>query len=277
MGAVSVFESAIGRKTDIISVYQSWGNAWGRNVRTDWLARATSGGRKVMITWEPWVQGGGSVQNRYNLASIARGDHDAYMRSFARGLRAWGKPVYLRPMHEMNGDWYPWGAYTKGTGNNPALYKRAWQRMYRVFQQERARNVRFVWSPVAHDWTNLKRYYPGRKFVHIMALDGYNFGPGDAATGRRSFQQVFLKSYQRLEKLGPQPIWLAEVASSPDSGYKAVFARQMIRAIRAGYYPRLRAVIWFNGVGEFTKLDFRLHTDPGASAALRSELAVYFR
>lgn len=277
MGAVSVFEAAIGHKTDVISVYQSWGNAWGRSVRTDWMARATSGGRKILITWEPWVQGGGGVQNRYNLASIARGDHDGYMRGFARDLRIWGKPVYLRPMHEMNGNWYPWGVYTPGTGNNHALYKQAWQRMYRIFQQEGARNVRFVWSPVAHDWTNLNRYYPGTAFVDIMALDGYNFGTGDPATGRRTFQQVFLKSYQRLEKLGPQPIWFAEVGSAWDGGYKATFAQQMLRAIKAGYYPRLRTVIWFNGVGEFTKLDFRLDADAAAAAAFRAELDAYFR
>ena len=38
--------------------------------------------------------------------------------STARALRDIGGTVYLRPMHEMNGNWSPWGAAT--ADNTPA-------------------------------------------------------------------------------------------------------------------------------------------------------------
>jgi nucleotide-binding universal stress UspA family protein len=43
------------------------------------------------------------------LASIAAGGSDAYLRSYADAVVAFGHPVILSFGHEMNGNWYPWG------------------------------------------------------------------------------------------------------------------------------------------------------------------------
>lgn len=79
------------------------------------------------------------------MARIAGGAFDGDMAGWARGLRRLHSPGYLRPMHEMNGDWYPWG----GTVNNtsPELFRVAWRRMVTISRQQGAKNVRCVWCP----------------------------------------------------------------------------------------------------------------------------------
>ena len=69
--------------------------------------------------------------------------------SWANSLRAPGRAIYLRPMHEMNGNWYPWAGGVNG--NSPALYVQAWRRLVTISRQHGARNVRFVWEPYTVD------------------------------------------------------------------------------------------------------------------------------
>jgi mannan endo-1,4-beta-mannosidase len=45
-----------------------------------------------------------------SLAAIADGAYDGYLQSYAEQLRAFGHPVIIGFGHEMNGNWYSWGA-----------------------------------------------------------------------------------------------------------------------------------------------------------------------
>ena len=78
-------------------------------------------------------------------------------------------------MHEMNGNWYPWAGTVNG--NSPKLFRAAWRRMHRIFAKQRARNVRWVFSPIVENVprtraNRFQRYYPGRRYVDVLALDG---------------------------------------------------------------------------------------------------------
>lgn len=271
MGAVTELEGAIGQPLEIVGFYQAWGGPWAE-VQVDWLNAASAGGqRKVLLTWEPWAPGGPARQPEFALNQIVSGRHDAYIRRFARQIAAWGGRVYLRPMHEVNGDWYPWAGGI--AGNSPDLYVRAWRRMYRLFAIERARNVVWVWSPNVNDvpvGNRLEAFYPGRGYVDLLALDGYNWGAAGPG-GWRTFDQVFRAGYQRVAALGPQPIWIAEIGSAGDGGDKAAWVRQTFRAVRSARYPRITAVVWFHMLKE---RDWRATSGPGVAATFRSELAL---
>jgi beta-mannanase len=151
-------------------------------------------------------------------------------------------------MHEMNGNWYPWGGSVNA--NSAAAYVRAWRRLHGIFRDVGARNVRWVWSPYAEDVPAtadnvFERYYPGRAYVDVLALDGYNWGSVMPQHGGwRSFDEIFGRAYRRLARLGPQPIWIAETASAPEGGDKAGWIRKMFASQHR--YPRLRAIVWFN-------------------------------
>ncbi len=198
-----------------------------------------------MLTWEPWNPANGADQPEYRLRAIADGAHDAYITKWADDLKAIGSEIYLRPMHEMNGTWYPWGA--KVGDNSPALYKAAWRHMHDIFVQRGATNVKWVWCPLNSDVAGspMEDWYPGTDVVDILSVDGYNWGSKHADYGGwLSFEQVFGDAYNRLSKLGPQPIWIAEVGSAPDGGDKAAWVRDMWATARN--WDRLEGLVWFD-------------------------------
>jgi len=248
--------------------YQAW-HGWGAEPEPRWIAAAASGGRAPMLTWEPWERGGGPAQPRFRLSRIADGEFDGYVVRWARALRDAGTTVFLRPMHEMNGTWYPWGGTVNG--NTPEDYKRAWRRLRGLFDEHRADNVRWVWSPNATDVPDrsnnlFELYYPGDDYVDVLGVDGYNWGAAMKHYGGwRSFEDVFADACRRLELLGPQPIWVAETASDSTGGDKAAWVRGMLAA--AVHMPRLQAIVWFDVDKE---RDWRACAPPGTEAAFSS-------
>ena len=274
-GAVQItqLESVLRRRISIVQWYQQWENA-ASSVNVPWLDSASASGRTPLLTWEPWrppsnatpEPGKTADQPAFRLSRIAAGEYDTYVRSFARALAAWGKPLYLRPMHEMNGTWYPWGGTVNG--NTPAAFRRAWRHLHDLFAEEGATNVRWVFCVNADDVpasNHFERYYPGERYVDVLALDGYNWGSSFPQYGGwREFDTIFHRPYLRLARLGSQPIWITEVASASDGGNKATWVRDMFRVTRGARYTRLQALVWFDVDKE---LDWRATSSTSAAAA----------
>ena len=263
--ATNALEAATGRRVDIVNWYQNWGGSnWIANVQSTVIGAVTGGGRTPMLTWEPWEPGAGTNQPKYALARIAGGDFDTYITTWALALKALGAPVYLRPMHEMNSDWYPWSG--AANGNTPAQFVEAWRHIVHIFRGVGASNVRFVWSPNNIDVpasNPMERFYPGASYVDVLAVDGYTWGAGTPEFGGwQSFSKVFRNAYDRLRALGPQPIWFAEVGTSADGGDKAAWVRDMFA--QAQTMDRLEALVWFN---ENKERDWRAAPTPEIAAA----------
>ncbi|MDX6688947.1 MAG: hypothetical protein QOG15_404 [Solirubrobacteraceae bacterium] len=264
-------QAQIVRHVDIVNWYQNWGGGdWISSVQPQLLSAVAGSGRTPLLTWEPWAPGAGANQPRYALAKIVQGDFDAYIRSFADALHASGQIVYLRPMHEMNGNWYPWAGTVNG--NTPARFVEAWRRMHDIFVQRGATNVRWVWSPNNVDVpgtaaNKMEAYYPGAAYVDVLAVDGYNWGSTAPQNGGwQSFSQVFSGAYSRLTSLGSQPIWIAEVGSAPEGGDKAAWVRDMFA--KAKTMGRLKAIVWFN---ENKERDWRAAPNATVAAAFRPD------
>ena len=268
--ATDALQATIGRHVDTVLWYQNWGGGdWISSVQPHLIEGVLASGRDPLLTWEPWNPGKGTNQPEFGLRHIAGGDFDAYITSWAKALKNVGRTVYLRPMHEMNGDWYPWGGSVNG--NSPALYVQAWRRMHDIFVQQGATNVRWVWAPNNFDvpqtaGNRLEDHYPGASYVDVLGVDGYNWGTGD---GRRwqSFSEVFSTAYERLRRLGPQPIWITEVGSAPQGGDKSAWIRDMFA--RAQGMDRLERIVWFN---ENKERDWRAGS-PDVAAAFDSNAA----
>ncbi len=118
----------------------------------------------------------GRPQPKYSNKAIANGKWDAYITRWARAIKAYGRPVILRPMHEFNGFWYPWS-------HNPKQYVLAWQHMWNIFHAVGADNVTWVWSfQVGNNpaqWTQqVAAYWPGRKYVDALGLSLFRFSFG---------------------------------------------------------------------------------------------------
>ncbi|HET7636594.1 MAG TPA: glycosyl hydrolase [Candidatus Limnocylindria bacterium] len=249
--------SMLGRAPTIFLTYQGWDR---RFYASDEQQIAKRGAQHV-LTWEP---------NGITLRSIANGEHDAFIRSFAQSAAAWGGRIYLRPMHEMNGSWYSWGRGVNG--NTPQQFVAAWRRMHDIFVAAGATNVKWVWSPNVRYGPEypLADLYPGNAYVDWVGLDGYNWGldPHLGQPAWQSFEQIFGATYREITgSVAPgKPIMIAETASTENGGDKASWILKTFLT-DAPKYPAVRALIWFNQADG--RSDFRINSSSSSLAAFK--------
>jgi hypothetical protein len=147
-------------------------------------------------------------------AGIAAGRGDGYLIALNQAIAQWGKPIYVRPMAEMNnsGNLYS-GFDASGAakpGHAPADYRRAFARIYVILHGGSLRELnrklgllrlprlarplpinpfprlRIVWSPLAGGGPRIpanhsQNYYPGILFVDVEGGDIFEEGLGDTA------------------------------------------------------------------------------------------------
>lgn len=148
------------------------------------LRHFTDGGVVTVADHMPNFLTGGNSWDRSadSLSAILPGGtkHDEFkayldrMAFFLRQLKVEDVPVpvLLRPFHEMNGGWFWWGDRLSGE-RVVQLWRFTWNYLINV---RGVQNVLFVWSPnIARDWgeAEFRRYWPGREYVDVVALDGY--------------------------------------------------------------------------------------------------------
>jgi beta-mannanase len=267
---IDAFTGMVGVAPGIVMWYQDWvttGNSAFDPIKMD---AAASRGAMPMITWEPWDASAGPNQPAYSLSAIVAGAHDAFIHQWARDAAAWGKPLYLKFAHEMNGNWYPWAANVNG--NTAAQYIAMWAHVHTIFRQEGAINARWVWSPnVAYPGsTPFAQVYPGDKMVDWVGLDGYNFGTSQSWSQWTSFADVFGPSYDSVARIASKPMLIGETASAEVGGDKAAWITQGLLRDLPARFPRLRAVIWFD---EDKETDWRVNSSSATLAAFRTVAA----
>jgi hypothetical protein len=242
-------EKAVGHEFRIIH----WFTNWNAPFEGDLVKRVLELNRLPLITWQ---------SSNKPLSEISTGRHDAYLRTWARGVRAVGGDVYIRLFPEMNGNWTPWHG-------NPQQLVAAWQHVVKLFRAEGATNAKWVWTPNVTDEpatteNRMELYYPGANYVDVLGLDGYNWGTTRPYTAWKSFETIFQTPYNRITALGNQPVWLAEVASTEHGGDKGDWVSEMLSSTA---FPRISAVVWFN---ENKETDWRMESSPDSLRAFQT-------
>ena len=232
--------------------------------------------RRMLVSWEPWkpvparlgLRRQARPQRGYTNRDIARGVQDAYIKSFARDLSAFDGTVYVRFAHEMNGFWYPWS-------HNAAAYRSAWRHIVKVFRAVGASNVRFVWSVnanlydpnVTHWVKNLRRYWPGGRYVNAVGSTVINFGGWKRYTMAR-----FAPRLRALHRLFRKPVMLTEV--NTQYGGRVRWLGGLRRMLRRT--PWITAVVWSQlpsrGEAQVPRsgdLHWNVEKDPRSAAVLR--------
>ena len=190
-------------------------------------------------------------QPDYTLASVANGNHDAYIREFAEQAKAWNRPFFLRFDAEMNGFWFPWGESVNN--NQPGDFVAAWRHVHDIFDQVGAYKATWVWCPnvdFTRSLTPLHSLYPGHEYVDWTCLDGFNWSKnGVNPQPWRSFDKIFDRSYRTItQRLAPnKPMILAEMASGGGPRAKAKWIDDMFEQLRTKY-RRIRGLIWFEQI-----------------------------
>lgn len=146
--------------------------------------------------------------------SIERQRWLAIMDEVAKGLDKFKQadiPVLFRPLHEMNGDWFWWGADNNngGTAERQNLFKRLFQDMHIYLSEVKGLN-NLIWIYSADLWRpGLVEYYPGDEYVDIVGIDAYFDSLKDInelKVAYNTMTKTFTKPYA-LTETGPRSNW----------------------------------------------------------------------
>jgi beta-mannanase len=240
--AVQQFESLVNHKMQYALWFQAWGDD-DRAFSTNWIEMAARRGLISVITWEPWQRDFANrtaVQPAYSLSSIASGEHDEYIRSWAKGAKSVGVPIIIRFAHEQSTEpgarlWYPWQG-------DPEGYRAAYRHIVALFRQEGARNVQFLWSAMWLDeWAS--EYYPGDDVVDLVGTTVLNHGTAPTVPWAtwRTFDELFSEQYQAALQWD-KAIVLTELATAEQGGDKAAWLRDCFNSLKT-QYPLVQGIL----------------------------------
>ena len=261
---VQAFQDLQGTHLDLISYFALFDiNDW--NATAQYANVAKNNGSTLVVTW---------MANGYNAQELVNGKADNYIRDYAKGVKGFGDEIWLRPLHEANGDWYDWGVGKSGAGNTDANVAEAFRHIVKIFKEEGVTNVKWVWTTNASNQgsgTTLTGNYPGDDYVDYISIDGYNWGKCQSWSSWQTFSQVFKKAYNALANID-KPLFIAEISSSELGGNKAEWITDMFEHF-ATDFSRVFAVMWFSQSKEANEGDWALNTSQAAVDAWKAGIA----
>jgi hypothetical protein len=249
---VNDFATSIGRKPNIVLYYSSWKEPF----QAQFAARVHAHGGIPFVQIDP---------GQATMAGVASGRYDAYLRSYADQVKAYGHQVIVGFAAEMNGDWYPWGYQ-----HTPASeFVAAWRHVVTTFRQQNANNVTWLWTiNVTENGTGpVQDWWPGANYVTWVGIDGYYYLRSD------TFNNSFLPTIAEVRIFTGRPILLSEVGIGQVAGQAAKIP-DLFAGVRTNH---LLGLVWFdeaqnNGIYH---QDWRLEGNSAGMAAFRHELKSY--
>jgi mannan endo-1,4-beta-mannosidase len=283
MSDVVALESWQCKKNAVINMFTSWCNR--TKVMDDLfnlqLVNIWNNKNVPMITWEPNLCSGTPTDIELRIAS---GEYDAYITSWATRMKKYlsgpdgiyntsdDRRAYLRLAHEMNGDWYAWGA---AVGNNsPEQYKSMWIRVKGIFTSNGidSNHLQWVWCVNHTDNGSFtaEQYFPGNSYVDWVAIDGYNWGTSQSWSTWQSPAQTYDNMLNRLKALSTKPIALTEFATT--SVNLGVFGKSqwITSAFQYAENNSIRMVTWFN---EDKETDWAIFGGTGGDETIKRKKA----
>lgn len=263
MAFIKKFEKEAGRKPAMIMWYQDWAQSFPRSA----CDNARLYGAVPQIVWEPWYWG---EMERIKLDNITNGEWDEYIRSWAKDIKAYGYPVFLRVGHEFNIEGYPWGVINNG--KDPKKYIAAYRRVVDIFKKEGTKNVKWIWcfmnfSFPDEPWNDYEAAYPGDDYVDWIGIDGYNWGTTQSWSDWQTFKFLFRDQARRMMKLHPtKPIMVAEFGCAEKGGDKAAWIKSMPFDLKSSM-KNIKSINWFDIRKE---TDWRITSSEKSLAAFKA-------
>lgn len=221
------FEQQVGRRMAVSTHYYGFYESFPGPYEADDVAN----GRIPIDSWDC----------QPSNAAVASGVDDSAIRARADAIKAFGHPIFLRYMWEMNLPATPTFrniCYDKVNDLpngvfSPQNYIAAWDRIRMIFAQENVTNVVWVWNPSGAK--NPLPYYPGASETDWVGFDRYN-------DGNVSMLATYQQPYAWLAPLG-KPIMIGETGAT-ETVQRAFFASapQTLQT----YFPMVKAYMYFD-------------------------------
>jgi hypothetical protein len=249
-GSAARFARATGVQVSLASYYVDMNSPLSAHY-VSW-ARKTADGAEPVLELMP---------RKVTLSQVAAGQADHWLRSLGRQITA---PVIISFAPEANGPWYAWGG-------EPQLFLKAYRHVHRLLG---TRNITWLWQMSAHPSSSathvnpkvhpVASYWPGRRLVSWIGLDGYYYSSAD------SFGQIFATAIRTMRRLGHRPVLLSETAVGPGTAPNMVRdIRVLVRNLRIWH---LEGLIWFDQAQHQPPYhqDWNLESRPKAARAFRA-------
>ncbi len=252
--ALAAEEILMGRHLDMLLTYRSIATDPEEIMLPNLLSRLEQRHTTLCLALEP----------DWTMRAIANGYYDDALRRWGAAIAKAKVTVWLRFASEMNESSNNWNPAADPVGNSPEEFKRAWIRAHQLISEELGANgasaIRWVFTPAAHpvSWIagryRLADFWPGRDYVDVIALDGYNqygngWRPFGGVPGLNG--SVFEDAYIAAAALDPDlPMMIGETSCDrtalfESGGDRARWIFEAALQLNANY-PRIRALNWFN-------------------------------
>jgi glycosyl hydrolase family 26 len=246
LAAVDTLQGRLGRRLKIVNTYRRFDQLVGTSSDQEFVAQ----GSTLMVSWA-------TGDNR----SILDGEHDDLIRGQAVAIRKVHHPVLLRMRWEMD------RPNLQATMWSGADYIAAWKYVRKIFDEERAKNVSWVWCPTAEGFVrgDAPAFYPGDDQVDWTCVDVY---------AGETFRPIgeLMGPFLRFAAVHPKPIIIGEfgVAKAWGSAGRAAWLRDAERTFKAN--RQIKAVTYFESdpEGNGPKKQFQLIGDKPAFKAFHS-------
>ncbi len=165
-----------------------------------------------VVTWNAQT-GWDNLSHAYSgitTKTIVSGSLDAYIRQYARDVREYGRPMFIRLIcGETNGSWSMNCSPNANRTLKASTFVQAWRRVVDIFSAEGVTNVSWVWNMNTFparlsNWgvdTDISSYYPGDGYVTWVGADHYDYG-----------DPALLNPHVRFALARKKPFFLAEWA-----------------------------------------------------------------
>jgi mannan endo-1,4-beta-mannosidase len=250
---VASFGAAVGRQPNVVLYYDNIPEQFPAQL----AARIHAHGAIPLAQIDP---------DHATMAAVASGRYDAYLRSYARAVRAYGHQIIISFAAEMNGNWDQWGWHH----TSPTTWIRAWRHVVDVFRAQHADNVTWLWTVNLSSPTTgpFQDWWPGARYVTWVGIDGYYLVP------TQTFSNTFQPMITEIKELTGKPILLSETAVSPVAG--ATKIPDMFAGIARDH---LLGLVWFDEAQHDgpSRQDWRLEDNPAAVALFRQAVTAYWK
>lgn len=263
----------------LLHIYSAWGDKPEQQFPSLEVKVISDLGSTPVITWEPWItdfDAKKTAPNKpkidivYSMQRIAAGYYDNYIIEWAKNVKKFGKPLYLRWGHEMNDPTrYPWGT----SFNQPEDYVLAWRHVHQIFKEQGANNVIWVWSPHL-SYQGIASFYPGDDYVDMVGCTVLNYGNAVAWSDWWSIQYIFGHHYAAIQAF-KKPIMIAEFGSLNEGGDRPEWYKTSFNAIADQYFD-VKVLLFFNYSNDKTvsdkALNWSLNRDKQSLQILRDQI-----
>jgi hypothetical protein len=209
--------------------------------------------KKIITFWEAYESGKIAAEDsKYSCKNISSGKYDKYIKNFARSLQGENNEVIVFPFPEPNGDWTP---QSLTINNNEGRFIDTYRHVSSFFTE--MPNVRLGLalnnqSVPDQSGNGLDDYFPGKRWLSLVGIDGFNFGPPNEKW--LSFGDIFTSALD-IAKRWDIDVLISSFGCAPGNNRVSWF-NDAFEVIKSNKYPVIGANIFAEnkeGMGDYER------------------------